>query len=156
MDLPHRVQEVAQTGVVQPRARGSLNITTSVVLSAGRANKNISWEPETSVPGMTLPQLEEQVPKILDLKKSGFTLKSLKLTLGILDADREYFEHDVPRGQVHRFDLWKTNVGGGIKRGIARLKHGEVLGVTIEVQALVDGQEAESEMVDELDEGFWN
>ncbi|KAM0324889.1 hypothetical protein ACHAQA_007855 [Verticillium albo-atrum] len=143
MDMPKNDQPNAtQPGQGQSSTRSRVKIATYAVLFTGKLHRRVVWEPEPSVPRMTLAQLEEQIPKVLKLAASGLMLKGLKLTL---QTPQCTFEQDDCHGKDAHFGAWKQDCSRGIKKGMARLRDGEVLHVEIKVEAVVEGEEADSE-----------
>ncbi|CRJ99682.1 hypothetical protein BN1723_008689 [Verticillium longisporum] len=137
-----------------PKAAKVVDITTKVVLSAGRLTREVPWQSESIVARMNLTQFVDEITKLLDFKEGGFTIKGFKLTLRILDAERKRHESEVPLGREDLFDSWKRTGTALTTRAVKRRKQPEetaLLPVTMEIIVHAEGQEVESATEDELD-----
>ncbi|KAF3360834.1 hypothetical protein VdG1_01147 [Verticillium dahliae VDG1] len=142
-----------------PQAAKVVDITTKVILSAGRLTREVPWQSESIVARMNLTQFVDEITKLLDLKEGGFTIKGFKLTLRILDAERKRHESEVPLGREDLFDSWKRTGTALTTRAVKRRKQTEetaLLPVTIEIIVHAEGQEVESATEDELDLEVWS
>ncbi|RNJ60470.1 hypothetical protein D7B24_008162 [Verticillium nonalfalfae] len=154
--------EPAQQGIpkVPPKVAKVVDITTKVILSAGRLTREVPWQSESIVARMNLTQFVDEITKLLDLKEGGFTIKGFKLTLRILDAERKRHESEVPLGREDLFDSWKRTGTALTATAVKRRKQTEqivaLLPVSIEIIVHAEGQEVESATEDELDLDVWN
>ncbi|KAG7107379.1 hypothetical protein HYQ44_013258 [Verticillium longisporum] len=120
-----------------PKAAKVVDITTKVVLSAGRLTREVPWQSESIVARMNLTQFVDEITKLLDFKE-----------------ERKRHESEVPLGREDLFDSWKRTGTALTTRAVKRRKQPEetaLLPVTMEIIVHAEGQEVESATEDELD-----